>query len=103
MNRLAFLAALMTVALICHAPLRPTRVDGPSRRARGISNSASRSYAPNHCFMATGSKTEIPKVSGNTTSLYGEFGLLDRVTLVGYMPFYSNLQRGCRRVRFYVR
>ena len=28
-------------------------------------------------------------MSGNTTSLYGEFGLLDRVTLVGYMPFYS--------------
>lgn len=41
-------------------------------------------------FLATGSKTEIPKVSGNTTSLYGEFGLLDRVTIVGYMPVYTN-------------
>lgn len=41
-------------------------------------------------FAPNGSKTEIPKVSGNTTSLYGEFGLLDRVTLVGYMPFYTN-------------
>lgn len=29
-------------------------------------------------------------VSGYTTSLYGEFGLLERVTLVGYMPFYTS-------------
>ena len=41
-------------------------------------------------FFADGSKTTIPTVSGYTTSLYGEFGLIDRVTLVGYMPFYTN-------------
>lgn len=43
-------------------------------------------------FFADGSKTDspIPTVSGYTTSLYGEFGLIDRVTLVGYMPFYTN-------------
>ncbi len=41
-------------------------------------------------FFSDGSKGEIPTVSGYTTSLYGEFGLLDRVTLVGYMPFYTN-------------
>ena len=31
-----------------------------------------------------------PTVSGYTTSLYGEFGILDRVSLVGYMPVYTN-------------
>lgn len=41
-------------------------------------------------FTANGSKTEIPTVSGYTTSLYGEFGLTDRVTLVGYMPVYTH-------------
>ena len=41
-------------------------------------------------FTANGSKTEIPTVSGYTTSLYGEFGVTDRVTLVGYMPVYTH-------------
>lgn len=41
-------------------------------------------------FIANGSKTEIPTVSGYTTSLYGEYGLTDRVTLVGYMPVYTH-------------
>ena len=41
-------------------------------------------------FVANGSKTEIPTVSGYTTSLYGEFGVTDRVTLVGYMPVYTH-------------
>ncbi|MCY3555797.1 MAG: hypothetical protein OXH56_10790 [Gemmatimonadetes bacterium] len=38
-----------------------------------------------------GERHEIPTtVSGYTTSLYGEFGLLDRLTLVGYLPAYTN-------------
>ena len=38
-----------------------------------------------------GESHDIPTtVSGYTTSLYGEFGLLDRVTLVGYMPVYTS-------------
>lgn len=41
--------------------------------------------------LPNGKRHDIPTtVSGYTTSLYGEFGLLDRVTLVGYMPFYAS-------------
>ena len=82
-------ATLMAAALICHSVAAHA---GGWTQPKGkgyfkLSQQIVRAESLNH---SSGIKTEIPKVSGNTTSLYGEFGLLDRVTLVGYMPFYTS-------------
>ena len=46
----------------------------------------------NSVFRPDGSKHSIPvTVNRYTTSLYGEFGLIDRLTIVGYMPVYKHL------------
>ena len=42
-------------------------------------------------FLPSGRKTDITDQSRYTTSLYGEFGLVDRLTLVGYIPFYQRI------------
>lgn len=82
-------ATLMTAALICYSTL--AHAGGWTQpQGKGYFKLSQQIVRAESLFLATGSKTEIPTVSGNTTSLYGEFGLLDRVTLVGYMPFYSS-------------
>ncbi len=42
-------------------------------------------------FQPSGDKTTITRQSRYTTSLYGEFGLVDRFTVVGYIPFYQRI------------
>lgn len=42
-------------------------------------------------FQPSGKKTDITDLSRYTTSLYGEFGLVERFTLVGYIPFYQRI------------
>ena len=42
-------------------------------------------------FQPSGEKVPITDQSRYTTSLYGEFGLVDRLTLVGYIPFYQRI------------
>lgn len=42
-------------------------------------------------FKPSGKKEPITAQSRYTTSLYGEFGLADRLTLVGYIPFYQRI------------
>ena len=42
-------------------------------------------------FQPSGDKVDITDQSRYTTSLYGEFGLVDRLTLVGYIPFYQRI------------
>ncbi len=42
-------------------------------------------------FQPSGEKVAITDQSRYTTSLYGEFGLVDRLTLVGYLPFYQRI------------
>lgn len=82
-------ATLMTVALICYSTL--AHAGGWTQpKGKGYFKLSQQIVRAEALFHSAGTKTEIPTVSGNTTSLYGEFGLLDRVTLVGYMPFYSN-------------
>ena len=82
-------ATLMTAALICYSTF--AYAGGWTQpKGKGYFKLSQQIVRAESLFLATGSKTEIPTVSGNTTSLYGEFGLLDRVTLVGYMPFYSS-------------
>ena len=82
-------AILFTAALVCYSTL--AHAGGWTQpKGKGYFKLSQQIVRAESLFLATGSKTEIPTVSGNTTSLYGEFGLLDRVTLVGYMPFYSS-------------
>jgi len=82
-------AILMTASLICYSTL--AHAGGWTQpKGKGYFKLSQQIVRAESLFAATGSKTEIPTVNGNTTSLYGEFGLLDRVTLVGYMPFYSS-------------
>lgn len=82
-------ATLMTAALICYSTL--VHAGGWTQpQGKGYFKLSQQIVRADSLFLATGMKTGIPTVSGNTTSLYGEFGLLDRVTLVAYMPFYSN-------------
>ncbi len=88
MNRF-IAAALMTAVLICTSTL--AHAGGWTQpQGKGYFKLSQQIVRAESLFLATGARTEIPTVSGNTTSLYGEFGLLDRVTLVGYVPFYSN-------------
>ncbi len=42
-------------------------------------------------IQPSGDKIPITKQSRYTTSLYGEFGLMDRFTVVGYIPFYQRI------------
>ncbi len=42
-------------------------------------------------FQPSGDRVDITDQSRYTTSLYGEFGLVDRLTLVGYIPFYQRI------------
>ncbi len=88
MNRFVS-AILMTAALICSSTL--AHAGGWTQpQGKGYFKLSQQIVRAKSLFLATGSPVDIPTVSGNTTSLYGEYGLLDRVTLVGYMPFYSN-------------
>ena len=82
-------ATLMTFALICSSTF--AHAGGWTQpKGKGYFKLSEQIVRAKSLFLATGTKTDIPTVSGYTTSLYGEFGLLDRVTLVGYMPFYTN-------------
>ena len=88
MNRLA-LATLMAAALMCHTVA--VQAGGWTQpKGKGYFKLSQQIISAESLFFANGAKGEIPTVSGYTTSLYGEFGLIDRVTLVGYMPIYSN-------------
>ncbi len=42
-------------------------------------------------FQPSGDKIDITDQSRYTTSLYGEFGLVDRLTFVGHMPFFQRI------------
>ena len=88
MNRLV-LAALLTAGMVFNSSI--AHAGGWTQpKGKGYFKLSQQIIRAESLFHATGSKTEIPAVSGYTTSIYGEFGLLDRVTLVGYMPVYTN-------------
>ncbi|MXY49294.1 MAG: hypothetical protein F4Y38_08335 [Gemmatimonadetes bacterium] len=88
MNKLV-LAALITAGMVFHASV--AYAGGWTQpQGKGYFKLSQQIIRAESLFLATGSKTEIPTVSGYTTGLYGEFGLIDRVTLVGYMPVYTN-------------
>ncbi len=84
-----FYIALLTVGILCHSNF--AYAGGWTHpQGKGYFKLSQQIISAESLFFSDGSKGEIPTVSGYTTSLYGEFGLLDRVTLVGYMPFYTN-------------
>ena len=88
MNRLV-LTTLVSVWIICHTPI--SHAGGWTQpQGKGYFKLSQQIISAESLFFANGTKGEIPTVSGYTTSFYGEFGLIDRVTLLGYMPFYTN-------------
>ncbi len=88
MNRFVF-AALLTCVMISDSFI--AHAGGWTQpKGKGYFKLSQQVIRAESLFTANGSKTEIPTVSGYTTSLYGEFGLTDRVTLVGYMPVYAH-------------
>ena len=42
-------------------------------------------------YELNGNQLAIPTLSTYTTSVYGEYGLTDRLTLIGYMPFVQRI------------
>ncbi|MDE3000332.1 MAG: hypothetical protein OXU79_14755 [Gemmatimonadota bacterium] len=88
MNKL-ILATLLTAGMVFQSSI--AYAGGWTQpKGKGYFKLSQQIISAESLFRANGSKTVIPTVSGYTTSLYGEFGLIDRVTLVGYMPFYTN-------------
>ena len=88
MTRIVFFA-LMTVAITCYSTI--VHAGGWTQpQGKGYFKLSQQIINAESLYFGDGSKGEIPTVSGYTTSLYGEFGLIDRVTLVGYMPVYAH-------------
>ncbi len=84
-------AVLMTAALIWYSTL--AQAGGWTQpKGKGYFKLSQQIIKAESVFFPDGSRNENPiqTVSGYTTSFYGEFGLLERVTLVGYMPVYTN-------------
>lgn len=88
MNRFVLAALIVTTIMIQSSIAYAGGWTQP--RGSGYFKLSQQIVSAESLFTADGSKTMIPTVSGYTTSLYGEFGLIDRVTLVGYVPFYTN-------------
>ena len=88
MIRIVF-STLISVVVLCHTSFAYaggwTQPPG-----KGYFKLSQQITSAESLFFSDGSKGEIPTVSGYTTSFYGEFGLIDRVTLVGYMPIYTS-------------
>ena len=88
MNRFV-LAALLTGVMIFDSSI--AHAGGWTQpKGKGYFKLSQQVISAESLYFGDGSKGEIPTVSGYTTSLYGEFGLTDRVTLVGYMPVYAH-------------
>lgn len=80
---------VFVAVLLCHTSV--SNAGGWTQpKGKGYFKLSQQIISAESLFFKNGSKAEIPTVSGYTTSLYGEFGMIDRVTLVGYMPFYTN-------------
>ena len=90
MNRIAF-SMLISAVIICHTSM--IHAGGWTQpKGKGYFKLSEQIVSANSLFRTDGVKWEIPvTVNRYTTNLYGEFGILDRVTIVGYMPIYQHL------------
>ncbi len=90
MSRLVF-SILISAVVISHNSV--THAGGWTQpKGKGYFKLGEQIVSANSVFRVSGEKWEIPvTVNRYTTSLYGEFGLIDRLTIVGYMPFYQHL------------
>ncbi len=79
----------MQALSVRHALLSPA--DGPHPRGKGYFKLNEQVLRSDSYFLPSGDKVSITKQSRYTTSLYGEFGLSDRFTVVGYIPFYQRI------------
>lgn len=90
MKRFVFSFFLVAV-VICHNS--SSHAGGWTQpKGKGYFKLSEQIVSANSVFRPNGDKWDIPvTVNRYTTSFYGEFGLVDRVTLVGYMPIYQHL------------
>ncbi len=71
----------------------------PQKKGKGYFKVGQFALIASRYYNPEGNKIRIePKISLFTTSLYGEYGLTDKLTIVGYVPFFTrsilnNLQR----------
>ena len=70
---------------------RPSPEDGPIPRGKGYFKLNEQLIRSDSYFQPSGDKVDITDQSRYTTSLYVELGLVDRLTLVGYIPFYQRI------------
>ena len=86
-----FFSVLLVAVMICHTSI--THAGGWTQpKGKGYFKLSEQIISANSVFRPNGDKWDIPvTVNRYTTSFYGEFGLVDRVTLVGYMPIYQHL------------
>ncbi len=85
-----FLTAVMTEGLIY--PAAAYAGGWTQAKGKGYFKLAEQIARAETAFKPDGTKTPtLPALRGYTTTLYGEFGLVDRVTLVGYMPIWSHI------------
>lgn len=82
--------AIITAGIICHTSI--VHAGGWTQpKGKGYFKLSEQVVSAESLFLADGTAIEIPTLSRYTTSLYGEFGLVDRLTLVGYIPFVQRL------------
>ena len=89
MSRMVFLAAMLMGFL--HQASTVFAGGWTHPRGKGYFKLNEQLIKSDSYFKPSGRKTDITELSRYTTSLYGEFGLVDRLTLVGYIPFYQRI------------
>lgn len=71
----------------------------PQKKGKGYFKLGQFVLVANRYYNPEGNRIRVePRISLFTTSIYGEYGLTDRITVVGYVPFFSrsvlnNLQK----------
>lgn len=83
---LLFLIALLLVP--------PVQADGwPQRRRHGYFKLGFRTFRAANYYEPNGNRIAIPTVSDYVISLYGEYGITDRLTGIAYLPFFERITR----------
>lgn len=63
----------------------------PQRKGQGFYKLGFSHVRANTYIEPNGNRIEIPTLADYTASLYGEYGLSDRLTVVAYIPFFQRL------------
>ena len=88
-------ATLMVAALICYSAA--AHAGGWTQpRGEGYFKLNEQLIKSGMYIQPSGRKVDITDLSRYTTSLYGEYGLIERLTFVGYIPFYQRISEDRR-------